>query len=129
LSIVENGKTTNSELIATIEENKVTIIRYNKSSFDNLFLLFLFEDICCFSWVFKETDKKELYLKIAIANIALRNNLPANQVCGIKYFKNKISSILSKEIVTCNKSIKTLTRKPMPINRLNLSLKVRALEI
>jgi hypothetical protein len=61
----------------------------------------LFEDICCcpFSWVFKEIDK-ELYLKIAIANIALRNNLPANQVCGIKYFKNNMLSILSKETVT-----------------------------
>jgi hypothetical protein len=74
------------------------------------------------------TGKKELYLTIAIANIALRNILPANQVCGIKYFKNNISFILRKETVACNKSIKALTRKPIPIKRLNLSFNVSALE-
>ena len=45
------------------------------------YLLSLF--FCC---LLELIDKKELYLKIAIANIALRNNLPANQVCGIKYY-------------------------------------------
>jgi hypothetical protein len=74
------------------------------------------------------TAKKELYLKIAIANIALRKILPANQVCGIKYFKNNISFILRRETVACNKSIKALTRKPIPIKRLNLSFNVIALE-
>jgi hypothetical protein len=33
------------------------------------------------------------YPTIAIANIALRNILPANHVCGIKYFRNMNSSI------------------------------------
>ena len=33
------------------------------------------------------------YPAIAIANIALRNILPANHVCGIKYFRNRNSSI------------------------------------
>ncbi len=28
------------------------------------------------------------YPAIAIANMALRNILPANHVCGIKYFRN-----------------------------------------
>jgi hypothetical protein len=74
------------------------------------------------------TGKKEVYLTIAIANIALRNILPANQVCGIKYFKNNISFILRRETVACNKSIKALTRKPIPIKRLNLSFNVSALE-
>jgi hypothetical protein len=74
------------------------------------------------------TGKKEVYLTIAIANIALRNILPANQVCGINYFKNNISFILRRETVACNKSIKALTRKPIPIKRLNLSFNVCALE-
>ena len=74
--------------------------------------------------VLDSIDKKELYLTIAIVNIALRNNLPANQVCGIKYFRNNISFILRRETVACNKSIKALTRKPMPIKRLNLSFNV-----
>jgi len=33
------------------------------------------------------------YPAIAIANMALRNILPANHVCGIKYFRNRNSSI------------------------------------
>ncbi len=33
------------------------------------------------------------YPAIAIANIALRNILPANHVCGIKYLRNRNSSI------------------------------------
>ena len=33
------------------------------------------------------------YAAIAIANIALRNVLPANHVCGIKYLRNRNSSI------------------------------------
>jgi hypothetical protein len=33
------------------------------------------------------------YPAIAIANIALRYILPANHVCGIKYFRNRNSSI------------------------------------
>jgi len=74
------------------------------------------------------TGKKEVYLTIAIANIALRNILPANQVCGIKYFKNNISFLLGRETVACNKSIKALTRKPIPIKRLNLSFNVSVLE-
>ena len=88
----------------------------------------VFACCCCCRFV-ELTDEKVVYLKIAIANIALRNSLPANQVCGIKYFRNKISSILCKETVTCNKSIKALTRKPMPIKRLNLSFSDRAREI
>jgi hypothetical protein len=33
------------------------------------------------------------YAAIAIANIALRNVLPANHVCGIKYLRKRNSSI------------------------------------
>src|SRR5918995_1487547 len=58
LSITENGKTTKRELIAITDANKVLPTRYNKSTFDNLFWLSLFEDICFFSWIFKDVDKK-----------------------------------------------------------------------
>jgi hypothetical protein len=59
----------------------------------------LSEDICC-CFEPEEKDKKESYLTIAIANITLRNNLPANQVWGMKYFRNPISSILRMETIT-----------------------------
>ena len=48
LSITEKGKITKSELITTVEENKVTVIREDKNNLDTLeFSLAWFEDFCC----------------------------------------------------------------------------------
>src|SRR5918992_399619 len=70
---------------------------------------------------FESFDNVE-YITIATTNIALRNILPANHVCGIKYFKNNGSFTRLKETNACIKSIKALVRNPIPTNRLNLQL-------
>src|SRR5919112_318714 len=72
---------------------------------------------------FESFDNVE-YITIATTNIALRNILPANHVCGIKYFKNSGSFTKLKETKACIKSIKALVRNPIPTNRLNLSFNV-----
>ena len=72
---------------------------------------------------FESFDNVE-YITIATTNIALRNILPANHVCGIKYFKNNGSFTKLKETKACIKSIKALVRNPIPTNRLNLSFNV-----
>ena len=72
---------------------------------------------------FESFDNVE-YITIATTNIALRNILPANHVCGIKYFKNSGSFAKLKETNACIKSIKALVRNPIPTNRLNLSFNV-----
>ena len=106
-----------------IDAKVMVATRYIISILDNLLVFFLSDNNWPFSCMFNELERKLLYLIIAMSNIALRNKRPANQVCGIKYFKNIGSSIFIKEITTCNRSINALTRKPMPMNKLNLSLK------
>src|ERR687896_346654 len=108
-------------IIASIVIESISLflnLLYRSSSFNDAV-----RDDALLASDFESFDNVE-YITIATTNIALRNILPANHVCGIKYFKNSGSFTRLKETNACIKSIKALVRNPIPTNRLNLSFNV-----
>ena len=69
------------------------------------------------------------YFEMAIRSIELRKILPANHVWGMKCLRKETFSIKLNDTATWSKSIRALTRNPMPTNRLNLSFNLRACKI